>query len=247
MSASEDQSRDLGIFGSSPLVVPLLVCFLTIVFVFRIFFTAWLNLMPDECSYWTWSRRLDWSYFDNSGMVAYLIRLSTELFGISTPFTVRFPFLALSFCTTYIIYRVSKLLFGSGRHALLAATAFNLTPVGILGASAAVHDNALIFFWLCTLWASVRFHRSFNRDWFLVIGLMVGLSIQSKYTGVLLLPCLFLFFLTSKEHRSSLLRHEPWLGVVVALVLASPIILWNVEHHWASLGHILFIGSGAKS
>jgi len=180
-------------------------------------------------------------------MVAYLIRLSTELFGVSTPFTVRFPFLVLSFATTYLIYRVSALLFVDRQQALIAAVAFNLTPVGILGAAAAVHDNALIFFWICALWSAARFHRSFNHNWFVVMGFTVGLSIQSKYTGVLLLPCLFLFLLTSKEHRRSLIRHETWLGVAVVLVLALPIILWNVEHHWASLGHILFIGTGAKS
>ncbi len=223
------------------------MCLLTIVIVFRVFLSAKLNLLPDECSYWAWSRRLDWSYFDNSGMVAYLIRLSTELFGSSTPFSVRFPFLLLSLATTYLIYRVSRLLFAKRNEALSAATVFNLTPVGILGAAAAVHDNALIFFWSCTLWATARFHRSLNRNWFLVIGLMVGLSIQSKYTGVLLLPCLLLFLLTCKEHRSSLIRYEPWLGVAVASVIALPILLWNIEHQWASVGHILFIGAGAKS
>ena len=83
------------------------------VFVWRIFFTYSVNLIPDECSYWAWSRRLDWSYFDNSGMVAYLIRLSTSLFNESAPFTVRFPFLILSGLTTFFIYRTGALLFES--------------------------------------------------------------------------------------------------------------------------------------
>lgn len=247
MTEPRQESRNLGVFGPSASAVPILLCLLGLVVLFRILLSAWLNLLPDECSYWTWSRRLDWSYFDNSGMVAYLIRLSTELFGVSTPFTVRFPFLILSFLSTYLIYRVSVLLFFSRKRALIAAVVFNLTPVGILGAAAAVHDNVLIFFWMCTLWATVKFHRSLNRDWFPVIGLMVGLAILSKYTGVLLIPCLLLYLLTSREHRGCLIRHEPWLGVLVAFVLALPIFLWNLEHHWASLGHILFIGAGAKS
>ncbi|MGC8907941.1 MAG: ArnT family glycosyltransferase [Desulfomonilaceae bacterium] len=247
MKQARQESGSLGVFGPSPLVVPILLGLLALVFLFRIFLSSWLNLLPDECSYWTWSRRLDWSYFDNSGMTAYLIRLSTELFGVSTPFTVRFPFLVLSFATTYLVYRVSVLCFFQKRWGLVAVAAFNLTPASILGASAAVHDNALIFFWLCTLWATVKFHRSFHRNWFLVIGLTVGLAIQSKYTGILLLPCLLLFLLTSREHRGCLFRHEPWFGAAVAFVFVLPILLWNVEHHWASLGHILFIGAGAKS
>src|SRR5271157_5322503 len=73
-----------------------MILVLAAVFVWRIFFTYSVNLIPDECSYWAWSRRLDWSYFDNSGMVAYLIRLSTSLFNESAPVSVRFPFLILS-------------------------------------------------------------------------------------------------------------------------------------------------------
>ena len=129
---------------------------LVAVFVWHILFTGWLNLIPDECSYWTWSRRLDWPYFDNSGMVAYLIRISTAFFGEKTPFSVRFPFLVLSGLATYLIYRASYILFRKRSRALLAATVFNLTPIALLGASTAIHDNALFFFWVLALWAAAR-------------------------------------------------------------------------------------------
>ncbi len=65
-------------------IIPLIVG-LVLVFAWRTFLTAYANLIPDECSYWTWSRTLDWSYFDNSGMVAYLIRLSTDDFRRKHP------------------------------------------------------------------------------------------------------------------------------------------------------------------
>jgi len=236
-----------GVFGDSPLVVPLLLGILGLVFFFRIFFASWVNLLPDECSYWTWSRRLDWSYFDNSGMTAYLIRLSTEIFGKSTPFTVRLPFLILSSLTTYLVYRVGVLLFSSRRRALVAATVYNLTPAGFLGGAAAMHDNALMFFWMLTLYAAAQLLRSGRRDWFLIMGLATGLAIQSKYTGVLLMPCIVLFLLVSQDYRRHLLSRELWLGFVVALTCLLPILLWNAAQGWASFYHILFIGSGAAS
>src|SRR5262245_57534101 len=40
--------------------------------------------------YWCWSRDLQLSYYDHPPMVAYLIRLSTELFG-NTVFAIRLP------------------------------------------------------------------------------------------------------------------------------------------------------------
>src|SRR5712672_3145144 len=40
-----------------------------------------LDLAPDEAHYWDWSRHLDWSYYSKGPGVAWLIRLSCELFG----------------------------------------------------------------------------------------------------------------------------------------------------------------------
>ena len=227
-------------------VIWLLVA-LAVVFVWRYFLSGAANLIPDECSYWSWSRRLDWSYFDNSGMVAYLIRLSTWLFGESTPFSVRFPFLVLSGFTTYLIYRVSFLLFGNRLAGLIAATLFNLTPLALLGGSAAVHDTALVFFWMVALWTGALFLKSGDGRWFYAMGLAAGLCIQSKYTGVLVPLCLLIFLLWSKEHRQRLLTREPWIGALIALLFAVPILVWNAAHDWASFHHILFIGSGAQS
>lgn len=231
----------------SGISVPWVLAILVGVFLWRIVFSAYVNLIPDECSYWTWSRRLDWSYFDNAGMVAYLIRLSTEVLGVQSPFSVRLPFLILSGLATYLVYRISVLLFHKASRGLVAATLFNLTPVALLGGSAAMHDNALMFFWTLTLWATVRFLRSEDSRWFYAMGAAAGLSIQSKYTGVLVLCCVFLFFLWSKPHRKLLLTKEPWIGVLIAALFTLPIVWWNYRHDWASVHHILFIGSGSPS
>jgi len=233
--------------GKSDGSIWLVLAALIAVFAWRVCFTVGVNLIPDECSYWAWSRRLDWSYLDNSGMVAYLIRLSTELFGSSTPLTVRFPFLVLSGFSSYLLYRVSFILFQDHFRALLAALVFNLAPLALLGGSAAAHDNALIFFWALSLWAAARLLSSGNARRFYVIGVAAGLAIQSKYTGVLALPCLLIFLLWSGQHRGLLRTKEPWIGALIASLFAIPILWWNFTHDWASLYHILYIGSGSPS
>lgn len=232
-----------GPFWSIVLLLTALAC----VFAWRTIFSEYVNLIPDECSYWAWSRRLDWSYFDNSGMVAYLIRVSTELLGKNTPFAVRFPFLMLSGLTTYLVYRTSAILFGNRFRAMLAAVLFNIIPVALLGGSAAMHDNALMCFWTLGLWAGAQFVKSEDPRWFYVIGIAAGLAIQSKYTGVLMVACVFVFLLWTRRYRPLLMRKEPWLGAAVALLFSAPILWWNMLHDWASLYHIFFIGSGASS
>lgn len=221
-----------------------MVLCLVAIFVWRTFFAAWVNLLPDECSYWAWSRRLDWSYFDNSGMVAYLIRLSTELFGKSVPFSVRFPFLILSGLSAFLLYSTSVNLCGHRGRALLAVVALNVTPLALLGGTAAIHDNALVFFWTACLWAASRFVRNGEKFWFYIMGAAAGLAIQSKYTGVLILPSIFLFLLWNRPYRGWLFHKEPWLGALIAALFAVPILWWNVVHDWASLYHVLLIGTG---
>ncbi|MGC8659387.1 MAG: ArnT family glycosyltransferase, partial [Desulfomonilaceae bacterium] len=213
------------------------------IFLWHANLTVNLNLIPDECSYWTWSRHLDWSYFDNSGMTAYLIRLSTEIFGRSTPFTVRFPFFVAGVITTILIYSSAALLSGSTRIGAYSALFFNLVPLSLLGAGAAVHDNALIMFWALALWSLVKFTKTDNYNYFYLTGLATGFAILSKYTGVLLLPSVLLWLIFSSRRRSVLARKEPWIGALLAALFTLPIVWWNYLHGWASFKHVLFIGS----
>ena len=50
---------------------------------FALIYNGFLPLHPDEAYYWTWLRHIAWSYYDAPPMVAYLIWLSTHLFGTS--------------------------------------------------------------------------------------------------------------------------------------------------------------------
>src|SRR5512139_3734300 len=50
---------------------------------FHVGYAGLLALSPQEAYYWTWSRRLDLSYFDHPPLVAWTIRAATELFGSS--------------------------------------------------------------------------------------------------------------------------------------------------------------------
>lgn len=79
-------------------------------------------------------------------MVAYVIRLSTSIFGYSSPLSVRFPFIILLVLSSALIYSCSLKMFGNRRHALASTMVFNLTPVALLGGTAAIHDNILVFF-----------------------------------------------------------------------------------------------------
>jgi 4-amino-4-deoxy-L-arabinose transferase-like glycosyltransferase len=70
--------------------------------------------------------------------------------------------------------------------------------------------------------------------WWLLAGLAAGLALFSKYSAVLVFAGAFLYLCTAPRHRDWLARPQPWLASVLALLVFSPVLLWNFRHHWIS-------------
>src|SRR2546422_6222814 len=78
--------RRPGVFASPPawacrLLAATLILGAAALHLFYLAYHCPLDLAPDEAHYWDWSRHLDWSYYSKGPLVAWLVRLSCELFG----------------------------------------------------------------------------------------------------------------------------------------------------------------------
>jgi 4-amino-4-deoxy-L-arabinose transferase-like glycosyltransferase len=198
-----------------------------------------LDLAPDEAHYWEWSRRLDWSYYSKGPMVAYLIAASTRL-GSSTAFFVRLPAVLLSLGTGILVYVFAGALFASRRAGFLAVLACSANPLYSAGSMLMTIDAPLVFFWTLaaySTWRAVHGDPSALR-WWLVLGIALGCGVLSKYTMLLIVPCIGAYLLISPVARSSLRRPGPYVALVVAAILCLPILVWNVQHGWVSLRHV---------
>jgi dolichol-phosphate mannosyltransferase len=56
----------------------------------------------------------------------------------------------------------------------------------------------------------------------------------SKYTIALLGPAIILFMLIDPRSRRWFFKPQPYLAAITALLIFSPVILWNYQHEWAS-------------
>ena len=56
----------------------------------------------------------------------------------------------------------------------------------------------------------------------------------SKYPVALLGAAILIFLIVDRQSRSWLLRHEPYLAALIALILFSPVLLWNIRNGWIS-------------
>jgi hypothetical protein len=198
-----------------------------------------LDLAPDEAHYWEWSRRLDWSYYSKGPMVAYLIAASTRL-GAHSELFVRLPAVLLALGSGFLVYAVGRQLFGSERVGFLSVVAVVGCPLFIVGSVLMTIDAPFVFFWALALFSFVRVragHR--GHGWWLLLGVAVGCGFLSKYTMLLWFPCFVAYLLTSRTERTCVTTPGPYVALAVSCAVMLPVALWNAQHDWVSLRHVL--------
>jgi dolichol-phosphate mannosyltransferase len=198
----------------------------------RLAFAGRTELLPEEAYYWTYTQHPAWSYFDHPPMVAWMIHCGTMLFG-NTEFGVRLGNILLAVASCWLLVKVAEMWFDQ-RVAEVAGWMFLLAPVFVGMGFLAMPDAPLLFFWLITLYAVTRALVQDRAGWWWLAGIGFGGAMLSKYYAVLLAPSLLVFLVMSPRYRAWLKRPEPWLAVVLALALFSPVIFWNSQNHWAS-------------
>jgi undecaprenyl-diphosphatase len=191
------------------------------------------NLAPDEAYYWDWSRNLSFSYYSHPPMVAYIIRIFTFL-GQDSAFWVRLPAVLFTVGVSILIYLLTRDIFKSERTACLSVLLLNIIPGFTVGAFIITPDAPLIFFWALSLYFFHKISVGTRGPWWYLVGITTGLGLLSKYTMVLFYPCALLFLLLSKENRGWLKRKEPYLALLLAVLLFTPVLIWNYQHEWVS-------------
>ena len=166
-------------------------------------------------------------------MIAWFIRFGTAIFG-DTNLGVRFAGIVAMLVTQLLLADIVRRVTHDFRAIVFAL----LMPeaalyYGLLMAKVAP-DTAMIPFAVAMLWSLVRLHESGNARWWLAAGLFAGLALLSKFTAIMLLPAVLAFALVPDWRRRWLLSPYPWLAALIALIVFSPVLIWNCQHDWAS-------------
>jgi len=202
-------------------------------------------LAPDEAQYWEWSRRLDWSYYSKGPMVAYLIGLSTRVGG-HTEFWVRLPAVILGVALAAIAYVLTRGIFQSGRAGFLAVMLLTLMPLYAAGSLLMTIDSPFVFCWgVAGVLLSRAVRRRGEAAWY-GAGVAFGSGLLSKYTMLMLVPCVFFWLRSSPKLRPWLRRREPYEAALLGLLMFSPVIVWNIRHGWVSARHVVVQAGGGS-
>jgi 4-amino-4-deoxy-L-arabinose transferase-like glycosyltransferase len=214
---------------------PLMVAVLVVIAmtVMRIVYASVLDLRTDEAYYWTWSKELQLCFLDHPPMTSWFIRLGTAIFG-DTNLGARFAGILAMGVTQLLLADIVRRI-TENVHAVVLAILLPEAALyyGLLMAKVAP-DTAAIPFAVAMVWSLVRLSESGDGRWWLAAGLFGGLALLSKFTVVLLLPAVVAFTLVPDWRGRWLVSPYPWAAAVIAVLVFSPVLIWNAQHDWAS-------------
>ena len=199
---------------------------------FRFILLPFMGLMPQDAYYYLYGQNLSLSYFDHPGMIGYLLRIFTEMFGQSV-YVVKLADFTITSLTIIYFYKLSSLFLSKHRTnrsiVLLVSTlfisilSFNSTP-----------DVPLLLFWTLSI---LFLHRAIFEDkkWYWILaGIAMGMAFNSKYTALLLQIGILGFVIFSTKYRKLLISPWLWLSLLISIAITFPVWLWNYQNELAS-------------
>lgn len=198
----------------------------------RLFYLGAPELLFEEAYYWNYAQHLDIGYLDHPLMVAWLIKATTVLLG-NTEFAVRLGAFMCWFVTAYFIFKLTLDLFNRSI-AYRALAIMAALPVYFSFGFFMSPDAPMTACWAMAVYFFYQIIVHEKKHAWLGLGVAIGLGLISKYTGGLLGTAMVLFLLIDRPSRKWFTRPEPYVAVVIALLLFSPVVIWNFQHDWAS-------------
>ena len=179
------------------------------------------------------ARHLDWGFVVYPPIVPLLARLELVLFGTSL---VGFRLLAAVAVSAAMVIAglIAKELGGGRREQVLAAIATGISPVSL--AQGAVFQYVSFDYLWCVLltYFLLRLLKTEDARWWLAIGAVIGVGMQTKYTMAFFAIALVGGIVLTRARRY-LWSGWLWAGVGVSLLIFLPNFVWQMRHDFISL------------
>ena len=191
----------------------------------------------DELYFIAASRHLDFGYVDFPPLVP-LIAGADQAIAPGSLVALRAAVALGGAAVLVVTALIARELGATTRAQAWASLALLLSPV-FLGSNALFHTATFDqLVWAMALLVFVRLLRTGEQRLWLLVGLAIGVGLETKLTIAALPVAMFLGILVSNR-RSMLLSPWPWLGAVVALLVFVPNLVWQATHDWISIQYVV--------
>ena len=195
------------------------------------------DLSADEAQYWVWSRELAFGYFSKPPMIAWLIALSTSIFG-NEEWAVRLFAPLLHAGTATILYLTAKRLFDANV-ALWVGLSWLLLPGVGLSSFLFTTDAPLMFFFAGALYFFFKIIDAPSSSWidYVLLGACIGFGLLSKYAMIYFLIGAASSVLLVPKARAVFADMRIIATIAIAALLFAPNLIWNVNHDFQTVTH----------
>ena len=185
------------------------------------------QLYSDEAYYVLFANQLDFGYFDHPPMIALMIRIGSFIF--KNEMGVRLLSVIAITLALYFTYRLADV----HKPVLFLTAIFSISGLNILG-FLALPDSPLLLFTVLFFLVYKKFLLKESILNSILLGLTMAAMLYSKYHGILIL--LFTVISNLKLLRSGKLR----LAIVLAFLLFTPHIIWQLNNDLVSISYHFF-------
>lgn len=244
-SAAADAEEPLIGMEKSKSARAILLAFSGVALVIHLLTNQRYGFFRDELYFIACARHLAWGYVDMAPLSALFLRVELILFGHSL-FALRlFPAIAGA-ATVALTGAIARELGGRWWAILLACTAALSAPIYLALGNFYSLNVFEPLFWMGAIYVLVRIINGGSAKLWLWFGLLAGLGVENKHSMAFFGIGIALAILFTPE-RSHLSRPWIWLGGLVALIVTSPNLLWQVQHGWPTLELLQNIAQSDKN
>ena len=191
------------------------------------------GIFRDEMYYLACGEHLDWGYVDHPPLIALVAWIARYLFGDSLIGVRFFPALAGA-VTVWFTGKVTREIGGGAFAQVLAALAVIAVPIYLIMHHWLTVNAFEPLLWMACIWCIVRAINQNNPRYWIWVGVLVGITMEDKYTIAFFGFAIFIALALTRERRF-LATKEFWTGIAIALLIFLPNLIWLVRHDWPFL------------
>ena len=190
----------------------------------------------DELYFIDCAKHLDFGYADMPPLASFFAKIVIALLGETLQGLRFFPAL-LSSAIVFLTGLMAREMGGRLYAQILASITIIVAPVYLVAGTQFQTIPIDQFFWVLICYIFIRLINTTNQKLWLLIGLVFGLGLLAKYSAVFLAFAVF-FGIIISDHRIMLAKKWIWLGVLIALLVFLPNILWQIHNGLPLIEHM---------